>query len=313
MDVSIILVNWNTRDLLKECISSIFAQTKSNFEIFVVDNASDDESAQMVRNYFPTVKLIENSQNLGFAAATNQAINVCQGKYIFLLNPDTKILDHAIDKLIAILNQNDQVGLVACKLLNRDFSVQTNVGKFYSFWNTLFTNPVISKFSNPIKLISNKQISSSNHVSDQEIDWARSSALMIRKRAMDQAGYFDEQFYIYGEELDLCWRLKHFGWKLLFHPNAEILHYGKASSNQRKAEMFIQNNKSFYIFLKKNYPLYSYYLFRTRNIFYMFLKILGFSLLFNFKHNKDREPGLKLCFVALKWHFSKNSLIKVQS
>ena len=229
MDVSIILVNWNTRDLLKECISSIFAQTKSNFEIFVVDNASDDESALMVRNYFPTVKLIENSQNLGFAAATNQAINVCQGKYIFLLNPDTKILDHAIDKLIAILNQNDQVGLVACKLLNRDFSVQTNVGKFYSFWNTLFTNPVISKFSNPIKLISNKQISSSNHVSDQEIDWARSSALMIRKKAMDQAGYFDEQFYIYGEELDLCWRLKHFGWKLLFHPNAEILHYGKVT------------------------------------------------------------------------------------
>ena len=130
MDVSIIIVNWNTRDLLKQCIKSIHQQTTVQFEIFVIDNASSDGSAKMIAGEFPNVHLILNTENRGFASANNQAIPLAKGKYILLLNPDTKILDKAIDKMLSYLSNTVDVGAVSCKLLNGDGTLQKSVGNF---------------------------------------------------------------------------------------------------------------------------------------------------------------------------------------
>jgi len=317
MDVSIIIVNWNTLDYLRECLNSVIEQTRVQYEIFVVDNGSSDKSAEMVKNDFPEVKLIENKENRGFAAANNQAIPLCKGLNILLLNPDTKVLDHAIDKLVHFMERHPDVGAVTGKLLNSDGTLQKSVGNFYSFWNTLLENRLIPRLLPFNKFLARRLVAFWDHKTPREIDWARGALLMIRKKVVEQVGLLDEQFYIYGEEIDWCWRIKKAGWKIIFIPEAEVIHYGKAASNQRRTKMFIQNYKSFYIFLKKHYPFYSYYLYRLRSTIYIFLWLIKFSisLILDFKDPKkcqEAREGLMLYFESLKWHFSSKSFIRVR-
>ena len=314
--VSVVIVNWNTRELLKQCLKSVYAETSVPAEIFVVDNASGDGSAEMVRANFPRVCLIANSDNKGFAAANNQAINRTQGQYVLLLNPDTKVLGAAIDKLAAYLDDEETVGACTGKLLNGDGSLQKNVGNFYSFWSTLFENRILPAILPNSKFLAKRLVAFWDHATSRDIDWARGAVLLVRKKVLDRIGFLDERFYIYGEEIDLCWRIKQYGWRIIYLPEAEIIHYGKASSSQRRKEMFIQNYKSFYLFLKKHYPGYSYFFYRLRVMLYFipwFLKIL-FTLFFfpaNSQKKQDAKGLLDIYLASLRWHLSKDSLIKI--
>jgi len=316
MDVSIIIVNWNTIKLLRECIQSVYDETTCSFEIFVVDNNSSDGSADMVRKEFPNVLLIANDDNKGFAAGNNQAMKLCKGDHILLLNPDTKVLKGAIDKLLAFLNSKSDMGAAACKLLNGDGSLQKSVGNFYSFIGTLFENRIIPKILPNSKYLAKKYVAFWDHTTPREIDWARGAVLLVRREVVEQIGLLDEQFYIYGEEIDWCQRIKNAGWKIWYTPDAEIIHYGKASSSQRNIEMFIQNYKSFYILIKKHYPWFSYFLYRIRAMTYLVLWLLKFSITFllSGKGTKKRQSavdGFKLYTASWRWHFSSRSKIKV--
>jgi len=316
MKVSIIIVNWNTLELLRQCLKSVIEQTHCSYEIFVVDNASPDGSAGMVRNDFPDVHLIANDDNRGFAVANNQAIPLTTGEYILLLNPDTKVLDRAIDKMVVYLNETPAVGAVTSKLLNGDGSLQKNVGNFYTFWTTLLENRIIPKLLPNSEFLAKHLVAFWDHASRREIDWARGAVLMARRSVIEQIGMLDEQFYIYGEEVDWCWRIKQAGWKIMYLPHAQIIHYGKAASDQRKTEMFIQNYKSAYIFLKKNYPAYSYWLYRIRTTFYSVLWLVRYSvpLLFVSKNSQkydELKNGLNVYQKFFRWNLSKRSRITV--
>lgn len=299
-----------------QCLESVFEQTRVSFELFVVDNASSDGSAQMVAQQFPEVHLIANDTNNGFAAANNQAIPLAQGTYVLLLNPDTRVLDHALDKMVNYLEESRDAGALACKLLNSDGSLQKSVGNFYSFCNTLLENRIIPKLAPSNDFLAKKLVAFWDHNSEREIDWARGAVLMVRRAVVEQIGLLDEQFYIYGEEIDWCWRIKAAGWKIMYIPESEIIHHGKAASNQRQVEMFIQNYKSFYIFLKKHYPLYSYRLYRARTLVYTMLWLTRLSLQWiaaigNVQKQANAKNGLALYLASLKWHFSADSKIKV--
>ncbi|MFY8032899.1 MAG: glycosyltransferase family 2 protein, partial [Flexibacteraceae bacterium] len=204
-DVSVVIVSWNTKDLLRSCLKTVFEQTKEvSLEVFVVDNNSPDNSAAMVAEEFPQVKLIANPDNKGFAAANNQALEVCTGKYILLLNPDTEIVDGAIDKLAAYykVHEAEKLGVLVCKLLNDDGSLQKSVNKFYNFWRSFLDNRfmynVLSQFSASTRMLTSHW----EHDESRAIDWAYGAVMFYSREVHDKVGVLDARFFIYAEEMD---------------------------------------------------------------------------------------------------------------
>ncbi|MES2389866.1 MAG: glycosyltransferase family 2 protein [Bacteroidota bacterium] len=305
-DVSVIIVSWNTKALLRACLHSVYEQTrKYKAEVWVVDNNSPDKSADMVAEEFPQVHLIANPDNKGFAGGNVQAMNLATGKYILLLNPDTIVLDGAIDKMIdyAEVHKNDKIGVITCKLLNDDLTLQKSVNSFYSFWGSFIENRFISGILAKMNIEPKGFTSYWDHSTEREIDWAYGAVMLFSKELMDKVGVLDENFFIYAEEMDYFLRVRKAGYRSVFLPDIEIIHLGKSSSRQKRAAMFIQNYKSFYLFLKKHYSGLSYFAYRLRATIYLLLWYIRFS----FGNSDESKEQKKVYAETLKWHFSAES------
>ncbi|OQX56616.1 MAG: hypothetical protein B5M53_00480 [Candidatus Cloacimonas sp. 4484_209] len=258
-ELSVIIVNWNTKNVLKNCIISIYKTVKKiEFEVIVVDNGSTDGSAEMIRKEFPYVKLIENRRNRGFAAANNQAIKKAEGAFILLLNSDTVVLDNAIEKTLSFIKNKKDAGAVGCKLLNADYSLQPSCYNFYSFFKRAILRK-IPKFLIPSKYYKNLEslIISWGYDEIRDVDYVRGAFLMVRNTIFDEIGLFDESFFMYGEEEDLCYRMKNAGWKVYFYPDAQIIHLKGASVKKKETEI-LQRVVTDMLFLKKHHSLCSY-------------------------------------------------------
>jgi len=310
--VSVVIVNWNTVDMLRECLRSVLAETRSSVEVFVVDNASRDGSADMVAREFPGVCLIANSENRGFAAANNQALVQARGRALLLLNPDTVVLDRAIDRMLDWLDEHPEVGAVTCALRNSDGSPQKSCGRFYSFWGTLFDNRALSRLLPSSRFLARRFLSYWDHASVRQVDWARGAVLMVRRAAAEVVGLLDEQFYIYGEEIDWCYRLRQAGWPLVFIPHAQVVHHGRASMDQRRISMFIQNYQSLYQLLLTHYPPWSYRAYRARTNVVILGWMMGFAVLLWAGRGDESErerwrAGLDAYRALWRWHRSAES------
>jgi len=304
-DVSVVIVSWNTKGLLRNCLNSVYEQTsKAALEVFVVDNDSPDKSAEMVAAEFPQVKLIANTDNKGFALANNQAMEVSTGRYVLLLNPDTIILDGAIDKMMAYYDSmpNAKLGVLVCKLLNDDGTLQKSVNRFYNFWRSFLDNRfmygILAKMGGEKLLTSHWE-----HDSLREIDWAYGAVMFFSREVMEKVGVLDPQFFIYAEEMDYFLRVKKAGYKSWFLPDIEIVHYGKSSSRQKRAAMFIQNYKSFYLFLKKHYSPLDFIAYRLRAQLYLVAWYIKWSL----GSSEEAKTQKEVYAETLKWHFTKDS------
>lgn len=231
IDLSISIINWNTGDYLKKCLQSIEENVEGiSYEAIVVDNNSSDGSIDMIRNCFPKIKLIENRTNLGFSRANNQAIKKAAGRYILLLNPDTLVLDKAIVKMIDFMEQHSNTGIIGCKLLNEDGSVQMSCRTFPTL-NSLFHTftGLDTKFpKSPI--LSHHIMSYWNHDEIREVDWVSGACLIVRHAVIKQIGLLDEQFFMYYEDLDYCRRARQKGWRIYYLPEAQIIHYRAKST-----------------------------------------------------------------------------------
>jgi hypothetical protein len=236
LDLSICIVNWNVKELLKACLQSIFKNTKDiSFEVIVVDNNSSDNSVQMIKESFPQVKLIESKTNAGFTMANNQAIKIAQGRYIMLLNPDTEVIDNALNKMVRFMESRRDCGALGCKLLNTDGSLQRSCRTFPSlevmFYSAFFLDSLFPK-----SRIFGKYFMTWWDFSDiREVDQPMGSALMIKKEALDKVGLFDENIFIWFDEVDLCYRIKKSGWKIYFTPDVQIKHHLSQSFKQWKS------------------------------------------------------------------------------
>ncbi|MDX2128639.1 MAG: glycosyltransferase family 2 protein [Chloroherpetonaceae bacterium] len=293
--VSVIIVNYRTPKLLLEAIRSVMNTVRNRFEIIAVDNASGDNTATLVREQFPLVHMIQSSVNVGFAAGNNLAMPFARGEYIFFLNPDTIVHEGSIDTLIAYLDSHLKVGLVSPKLLNADGSLQRSINRFYSFFGTLFDNRIASQFL--------KTDAFEDHDTIREIDWAKGAALMIRHSILKEIGSFDEQFWIYAEEIDLCYRIKKAGWANVYLPSAVITHLEKQSSKQHRAEMFIQNYKSFYLFLRKHYSTLDFTLYRLRSIIGIFFWLTIYWIQ-SLRGNDSARKSLDTYRTLFQWHLN---------
>lgn len=220
--VSVIIVNWNVKDLLEKCLKSIDGY---GYEIIVVDNASADGSAQMIRQKFPQVKLIENKENRGFSAANNQGIRQATGKYILLLNPDTEVKLGAIEVLVKFLEDHPQAGAVAPKLMNSDGTLQRSVLSFPTL-SAMLMRAIFVESLWPGNPATRKYLMRDlDYSSVSAIDQPMGAAILISKSVLDQVGLFDEQSFMFFDEVDLCKRIKDAGSKIFFTPQAEIVHH----------------------------------------------------------------------------------------
>lgn len=274
-DLSIIIVNYSVKHYLRECLQSIYRNTKGiSLKIIIVDNNSTDGSVDTVKSEFPGVKLIENCQNLGFAKATNQGLRENKERYILLLNPDTIVLPNALDRMIEFMEANSHAGALGCKLLNPDGRLQPSCRSFPTLTTAFFENTGLEKLFLRNRIIGRHRIGYWDYNDIREVDQPMGSALMVRREAITQVGLMDEQFHMYYEDVDWCFRIKKRGWKIYFIPLAQIIHYGGQSARLNMAKMRIQRYKSRHKFFRKHYGILSEWIVKQMDLFGLILKTL---------------------------------------
>ncbi|MDD5043302.1 MAG: glycosyltransferase family 2 protein [Patescibacteria group bacterium] len=256
MDLSIIIVSWNVKNLLQKCLESIYRETKNiSFEIFVIDNASTDGSAEMVRNNFPQVKLIVNKKNEGFAKGNNQGIKESHGDFILILNPDTEILDGAIEKTLDFIKSKKDAGIVGCQILNADKTIQPSVRRFPSFWPIFLIFLKLPKLFSNLSTVSRYLATDFNYQSMAEVEQVMGAFILIKRELFEKVGLFDEKFFIWFEEVDLCKRAQKNGYKVYFAPLGKIIHYGGQSFAQQKVikKQWLFFRSAWYYFIKNGF------------------------------------------------------------
>jgi hypothetical protein len=245
MDISIVILNYNTKEYLKGCLQSLGHCSKSRqVEIIVSDNASTDGSIEMVESEFPHVRLLKNKENLGFTKGNNVGIQASSGKYVYLLNTDLKVLDDCIDIMADYLDQHTDVAVAGPKVLNHDMTLQCSCRKDPSLWNNFCAAMGLDSLFPRSSFFSSEQMFyfEGNQTADMDILVGCFSA--VRRKAIDEVGLLDEQFYMYGDELDWCRRFREAGWRVVYHPEARTIHYGGGTSrkNPTRASLLQQDS-----------------------------------------------------------------------
>jgi GT2 family glycosyltransferase len=249
----------------------------------------------MVRNDFKHVILIENSENRGFAAANNQAIAVAKGRYVLLLNSDTIVLDKAVEKTIAFADENPKAGAIGCRVLNPDETLQKTCFMFPSVLNMLLSSVYLYKIFPTNKFFGREQMTWWDRDDVREVDVITGCFMLVRREAIEQVGVLDEQYFMYGEETDWCFRLKKNGWKVIFAPVGRIIHFGGQSSRKIRSDMLVQCRVSILHFMKKHY---NWLVYRIACIFTLFfflyrLPVWIFIVIFNRKNRTEARNKIK--------------------
>lgn len=253
MDLSVIIVNWNTKKLLEDCLTSVYKFTRNvNFEVIVVDNSSNDGSQKMVKEKFPKAKLISNKDNFGFAKANNIGIRQAKGEYILLLNSDTYLIENSFQKMTEFAEKQENLGALAPQLLNQDKSNQQSVGFFPDlpqifYWMSFIDDLPFGHLLRPYHVdhdIFYKKI--------QQVDWVTGAAILIPKNIIQKVGNLDEKIFMYGEEVEWCYRIKKAGFKIIYTPITKIVHIGRGSSGNISTRAFIGEFEGLKYFYSKH-------------------------------------------------------------
>ncbi len=257
--ISIIIVSYNTSDLTKKCLASVLKSSVRPLQIIVVDNASTDGSVEMIRRDFPRVELIENKENVGFAKANNQAIRIAAGEFVWLLNSDTEIgVDSLAEAIVrSRIAEREDIAATIPQLVYPDGSWQSVGGYFPSFANVLLYlfplhNLLPIKFRQRLKLIASypQEIPAEG----KELDYLTGASIIIKKSALEKAGLLGEQYFMYFEETDLCWRLKKAGYKLLAVGTSPVVHvYGGSFRSRLDLNRLKLFRESLELFVRSNY------------------------------------------------------------
>jgi GT2 family glycosyltransferase len=248
VDLSIIIVSWNTKEFLLSCVGSVFESDQGiSREVIVVDNGSQDGSGNEVKKMLPWVRLVENERNLGFAKAVNQGLQRASGRYILLLNPDTRIKQGAIERLVSFMDLHSDTGVAGAQLLNSDGSKQNSIANFPSLATELF-NKSLLRWLFPKRFPGKER----NYSEPVEVNSVIGACMMVRREALDQVGLLDEDYFLFLEETDWCYRMKKAGWKVYHVPEAEVLHFQGKSTETDKKRARVEYFRSRYHFFKKN-------------------------------------------------------------
>lgn len=310
-DISIIIVNWNTKKFLVQCLQSINRNIKNiKHEIYVVDNASSDGSPNAVERQFPYVKLIKNKINLGFAAANNIAINHCSGRYICLINSDVVILPFCIENLFSFMEKHSEVGIVSPRILNPDRTLQPNWKWFPSFRQGICRALAIDRFFPKSPYYFRMFPYSLRHDFCRKVEVLTGCFWMVRREAIVRVGLLDENFFMYGEDIDWCRRFHDAGWGIIYYPGAEAIHYGEASSSKDPIKFYLEMQKSRLYYWQKYYGKLRKNLYLIIILFSEILRII-IKFLFYGIYPPERKTEIfkiKRSIECIKWIMNKNKV-----
>ncbi|MCK5573683.1 MAG: glycosyltransferase family 2 protein [Bacteroidetes bacterium] len=253
MTLSIVIVNMNTWHVLQKCLRSVYRQTPDlDFEVIVVDNASSDGSPDRIRKEFQQVRLIQSSDNIGFAAANNRGLSIASGDYILLLNPDTEIRDQAILKVVRFMDSHPDVGIGGCKLVFSDGTIQQSLRSFPSVWNLFAESTFLYRLFPKTTLFGSYYMTHFDYLSTRQVDWLCGAFLMMQRALPEDIGFLDEQFYMYSEEIDYCYRAKQAGYTAWYFHEAEVVHHwGGVSAVDQRVVLWMHGSQLLY--LKKHF------------------------------------------------------------
>lgn len=263
MKLAVAIVNWNSWEYLEPCLRSIERETQTPHGVWVVDNGSTDGSVGKIRREFKTIHLIDNGKNRGFAAANNQVMLEDRSPYFLLLNPDTLILEGALDRMVRYLEENPKIGALGCKLLNGDGTLQPSCHAFYSTLGSLVENEFVLRRI-PWKFSRSPWLSFWDHAENRRVDWVTGACLLVRRSTIEEVGLLDERFFMYGEEVDWQWRMKKEGIPVHFLADARIIHYGGGSARKNRAAMNEQELKSRRLLVEKHASPFTAKLYRWK-------------------------------------------------
>ena len=306
MEVSVIIVNWNTCDLLRNCLHSIRAQTSLRHEIIVIDNASGDGSADMVRAEFPDVRLIANSVNGGFAAANNQGLRIARGRTVLLLNPDTLVLDAAIDRMLGWLDRHPDVGCAGCQVLEGPGVLQRTCFADPTVLNFVAVEFGLMRLARWIPAFGRSWYTDWDRRSEREVDVVSGMFMLVPRAVMDKVGLLDEAFFVYGEESDWCRRIRKAGYRCVFTPEAQIIHLdgGSKSTSQIRSRMYVQIQKSHLIYTSKHSSALGYAAIRGIYLLSSTLRLGLFSALRLIRPDDNTKARVRLARASLIYHLT---------
>ncbi len=258
--VAIVVVSYNTRDLLLECLASVVESTQDrSAQLVIIDNSSEDGSYEAIREAYPHATAIRNSTNLGFGAACNQGFKATDAPFILLLNSDARLTAQAFHALCYCLEQNERCGAAGCKLIDAAGAEVINTRNFLTPLNQAFELTGIEAGLGSLQRTRRPKLD--RNLVDCSVDWIDGACLMLRRAALDEAGFFDERFFMYSEDEDLCFRLRKRGWLVCFCGAGTAVHHGAASSRLNKIDMLRQFYLSQMLFLLKHHGPFSAFLF----------------------------------------------------
>jgi GT2 family glycosyltransferase/peptidoglycan/xylan/chitin deacetylase (PgdA/CDA1 family) len=297
MDVSIVIPNWNTKELTCECISSICRETTAvSYEIIIVDNGSADGSVEVIKSRFPDVRIVVNKINRGFAAACNQGMLAGKGRYVLLLNSDILILDSAIDKTVRYADSQPQAAVVGCQVRNDDYGVSKTCFRFPSVLDLIFRTFGFSKIFKNSRLFGRERMQWWARDTEEEVEVVTGMFMLARRCAIDEVGLMDEDYFFYCEEVDWCYRFRKAGWKVKFWPGASIIHVGGGNQSSRKipVKAFVQEQKSVLTFFRKQRGLISYVIARIIFVILYVLRYCFWTLLLFIKPTRLKKESYRM-------------------
>ncbi len=230
-DLLVVLVSFNTRELTKKALSYLLSSVHQlEIEIAIVDNASKDDSAEMLRTEYPNIKLVKNIENVGFGRANNQLVPDINSRYVLLLNTDAFVEPDTITKTVKYLDEHPQTGILGVRLIGRDGEMQPSCRYFPTPWNIFFQRSGLGSLFKHVPMIDDM---SWDHASVRDCDWVPGCYFLIRKEVIDQVGLFDPRYFLYYEEIDLCFAAKSVGWHVTYYPYTSVIHLGGESAKHK--------------------------------------------------------------------------------
>jgi hypothetical protein len=300
MDVSIIIVNWNTRELLLNCLSSVFATASGlDVEIIVVDNGSQDGSSEAARKQFPGITIIQNDRNRGFARANNQALARATGRYFLLLNSDAVLTEGSLQGLVAFIDRTPEAGIASCQYIDTDGSRQNSFDNFPTLATELFNKSTL-KLLFPARYPSKRR----HYREPVAVDSVIGACMLVRAEAVRKVGVLDEDYFFFLEETDWCFRMRRAGWHVYHLPNIRVYHLQGKSKEKSPVNAWIEYYRSLYLFFKKNRSALSYYVLRAGKVLKLAINTLlvSIGIVCTLGINKGLLRHFRIYSGLLKWH-----------
>ena len=307
MMVSVIIVSWNARDYLRQCLASLSSEAcRYPMEIIVVDNASSDGSVECVKKQYPHVHLIQNMANLGFARANNFGVSASTGRYLCFVNSDVKVGKDCISRLVDYCEGHHEVGMAGPRVIGGDGKLQRSCRGFPGLWNMFCRALALDTLFPQNKMFTGYSLSHWPHDALRPVDVLTGCFWLVRREALARVGLLDESFFMYGEDLDWCKRFWSNGWKVMYVPSAEAIHYGCASSSNAPLRFFIERQRADLQYWRKHHSRPAVACFFLISCLHLVLRAFGYTLALGFNRRQRQTYRHKMgrSIACLKWMFT---------